>query len=98
MAGTLTALTEGGCAEDGTANLARWSQGLPGRGACGLLDAAARLTASLLAHFPELVAAHRRQPCDGCAAAPPDDGRRLRVPVPHVTADTGPRTRQTAST
>lgn len=98
MATTLAALAAGSCGTDGTENLARWSQGLPGRGACGLLDAGARLTGSLLAHFPHLVAAHLRRPCERCAAAPPDDGRRLRVPVPHITADTGPRARQTART
>ncbi|WP_052441108.1 NADH-ubiquinone oxidoreductase-F iron-sulfur binding region domain-containing protein [Streptacidiphilus anmyonensis] len=79
---TLVALAEGRCDADGVANLARWAQGLPGRGACGLLDAAARLAGTLLNGFPELVAAHRSEPCPACAATPPDAGRRLRVHVP----------------
>ncbi|WP_063770232.1 NADH-ubiquinone oxidoreductase-F iron-sulfur binding region domain-containing protein [Streptacidiphilus melanogenes] len=79
---TLVALAEGRCDADGQANLARWAQGLPGRGACGLLDAAARLAGSLVAGFADLVEAHRRTPCPACAATPPDAGRRLRVPVP----------------
>ncbi|MEZ0089237.1 NADH-ubiquinone oxidoreductase-F iron-sulfur binding region domain-containing protein [Streptacidiphilus sp. EB129] len=84
MAETLSALATGVCGTEGTANLARWSRGLPGRGACGLLDAAARLAGSLLAHFPELVAAHLRRPCPTCAATPPDSGRRLHVPAPDI--------------
>jgi NADH:ubiquinone oxidoreductase subunit F (NADH-binding) len=79
---TLVALAEGRCDADGLAALGRWAQGLPGRGACGLLDAAARLAGSLLTGFPDLVAAHRAGPCPTCAATPPNGGHRLRVPVP----------------
>jgi NADH:ubiquinone oxidoreductase subunit F (NADH-binding) len=79
---TLVALAEGRCDADGPVRLARWAQALPGRGACGLLDAAARLAGTLLSGFPHLVEAHRRSPCPACAATPPDGGRRLRVTVP----------------
>ncbi|MEY9874221.1 NADH:ubiquinone oxidoreductase subunit F (NADH-binding) [Streptacidiphilus sp. MAP12-33] len=79
---TLVALAEGRCDDDGIAALARWAQALPGRGACGLLDAAARLAGSLLTGFPDLVAAHQRHPCPTCAATPPNGGQRLRVPAP----------------
>lgn len=82
---TLVALTRAQCPDAGVDQLARWSQGLPGRGACGLLDAAAKLAATLLAGFPELVGAHLRHPCSVCAATPPAAGARLRVPVPEPT-------------
>ena len=38
--------------------LTRWAQLLPGRGACGLLDAAAGLAGTLAANFPDLLDAH----------------------------------------
>ncbi len=38
--------------------LTRWSRLLPGRGACGLLDAAAGLAGTLAANFPALLDAH----------------------------------------
>lgn len=81
---TLAALADGSAGPDATENLARWSATLPGRGACGLLDAAARLTGSLLTGFPATVAAHLGAACPACAACPPDAGRRLAVPAPDV--------------
>ncbi|MFI9612810.1 hypothetical protein ACIHCM_14255 [Streptomyces sp. NPDC052023] len=39
MAETLTAVARGEGDEDRTGKLLRWSRQLPGRGACGLLDA-----------------------------------------------------------
>ena len=87
---TLVALTLGRAAAADTANLLRWSGGLPGRGACGLLDAAARVAGSLLRSFPAQVEAHLGGPCAACAGSPPDAGRRLRVTVPHTTATTDP--------
>ncbi|RAG80829.1 Fe-S-binding domain-containing protein [Streptacidiphilus pinicola] len=92
---TLVALADGRCDADGVVKLARWAQGLPGRGACGLLDAAARLAGTLLAGFPHLVEAQRRSPCPVCAATPPDAGRRLRVPVPVPATDTSRPSRST---
>jgi NADH:ubiquinone oxidoreductase subunit F (NADH-binding) len=42
---------------------------LPGRGACGTLDGAAAVGASLLREFPGVVAAHVDGRCDVCASA-----------------------------
>jgi hypothetical protein len=39
---------------------------LPGRGACGLPDAAARLAVSLLTVFPAVVRRHLGHACDAC--------------------------------
>ncbi|WP_327295344.1 MULTISPECIES: NADH-ubiquinone oxidoreductase-F iron-sulfur binding region domain-containing protein [unclassified Streptomyces] len=82
LAGTLATLAHGGAGDDTTEKLRRWSRQLPGRGACGLLDAAARIVASLLAHFPDRVDDHRCSPCPVCAGPAPDDGRRFVVAVP----------------
>ncbi|MFF3623296.1 NADH-ubiquinone oxidoreductase-F iron-sulfur binding region domain-containing protein [Streptomyces sp. NPDC002467] len=88
---TVHALAAGTAGPDATARLERWSQTLPGRGACGLLDAAAATAGSLLRAFPERVRSHLRGPCPDCAAGPAGDGpgRRLAVPVPEV-ADAPP--------
>ncbi|MGW7379067.1 NADH-ubiquinone oxidoreductase-F iron-sulfur binding region domain-containing protein [Streptomyces sp. NPDC054794] len=82
LARTLTAVAHGEADDDAADKLLRWSSQLPGRGACGLLDAAARIVATLLAHFPDRVDAHRRAACPACAGATPEDGRRFAVPVP----------------
>ena len=82
LAGTLAALARGDGSEEDTEGLRRWSLGLTGRGACGLLDAAAHVAATLLRHFPERVGAHLDAPCPSCADAPSHDGSRLTVTVP----------------
>ncbi|MFJ9817415.1 NADH-ubiquinone oxidoreductase-F iron-sulfur binding region domain-containing protein [Streptomyces sp. NPDC101151] len=82
LAGTLTSVARGTANHDTTDQLHRWSRQLPGRGACGLLDAAARIVATLLAHFPDRVDAHRGSACPACADPAPEDGRRFRVPMP----------------
>lgn len=82
LAATLTAAAHGEAGHDSVDKLRRWSQQLPGRGACGLLDAAARIVGSLLAHFPDRIDAHRRSDCPACAGVAPEDGRRFTVPVP----------------
>ncbi|MFG2294397.1 NADH-ubiquinone oxidoreductase-F iron-sulfur binding region domain-containing protein [Streptomyces sp. NPDC048603] len=84
-----------GTAGPGTAgNLERWSLALPGRGACGLLDAAAGIAGSLLRAFPGAVRGHLDAPCPACSATAA--GHRLTVPVPPVadaptTKPAGPR-------
>ncbi|MCP3753548.1 NADH-ubiquinone oxidoreductase-F iron-sulfur binding region domain-containing protein [Streptomyces sp. TBY4] len=80
------ALAAGTAAPDTPDRLERWSLGLRGRGACGLLDAAAGIAGSLLGAFPGLVRSHLREPCPVCAAAPPGagPGHRLTVAVPEV--------------
>lgn len=70
MSAVLEALRDGLAAEDDLARLRRWSQVLPGRGACGTLDGATNLAATLLAEFPELVANHLAGGCDRCTTSP----------------------------
>ncbi|MBL1082644.1 Fe-S-binding domain-containing protein [Streptomyces actinomycinicus] len=82
LAGALGAVAGGRADADTPDRLHRWSQRLPGRGACGLLDAAARIAGTLLAHFPERVDGHRAAACPACAGPAPEDGRRFTVPVP----------------
>lgn len=83
------ALAAGTAAPGTPAQLERWSLGLRGRGACGLLDAAAGIAGSLLTAFPGAVRSHLLGPCPSCAAALPGPGHggRLAVAVPEV-ADT----------
>ncbi|MFE3640826.1 NADH-ubiquinone oxidoreductase-F iron-sulfur binding region domain-containing protein [Streptomyces sp. NPDC059169] len=85
----LRQLTTGTAEPDTAERLERWSARLPGRGACGLLDAAASTAGSILRAFPGLVRSHLDATCPTCASVPPTDGGRLVVPVPHV-ADTTP--------
>ncbi|WP_079173022.1 NADH-ubiquinone oxidoreductase-F iron-sulfur binding region domain-containing protein [Streptomyces monashensis] len=82
LAGTLTAVARGEADDAAADRLRRWSRQLPGRGACGLLDAAARIAATLLAHFPGRVDAHRDATCAACADPALLDARRFTVPVP----------------
>ncbi|MFJ7589345.1 NADH-ubiquinone oxidoreductase-F iron-sulfur binding region domain-containing protein [Streptomyces sp. NPDC097617] len=81
----LYGLAAGTAGPDTADSLHRWSQGLPGRGACGLLDAAAGIAGSLLRSFPGQVRSHLAAPCPVCAGASPAAGRhRLTVAVPDV--------------
>ncbi len=87
-------LAAGSAGADTLSHLDRWAQGLPGRGACGLLDAAAGTAGSLLRTFPDLVRSHLGRPCPGCAAARPEGGPgRLAVAVPDVAGTPPSRTR-----
>ncbi|WP_407547934.1 NADH-ubiquinone oxidoreductase-F iron-sulfur binding region domain-containing protein [Streptomyces sp. Pv4-95] len=79
----VAALTTGTATPDITVRLERWSTSLPGRGACGLLDAAAGTAGSLLRSFPHLVRSHLDAPCPACAASA-GSGDRLTVAVPGV--------------
>ncbi|MFE7271445.1 NADH-ubiquinone oxidoreductase-F iron-sulfur binding region domain-containing protein [Streptomyces sp. NPDC057623] len=82
LAGTLESVGCGEAGHEAVDKLHRWSRQLPGRGACGLLDAAARIVGTLLAHFPDRIDAHRRAGCPACEGDAPEDGRRFTVPVP----------------
>ncbi|MFJ9813178.1 NADH-ubiquinone oxidoreductase-F iron-sulfur binding region domain-containing protein [Streptomyces sp. NPDC101158] len=89
----LDSLAAGTAAADTVERLHRWARGLPGRGACGLLDAAAGLAGSLLRAFPGQVRAHLDAPCPLCRDTAvvrephrPTRSPRLTVPVPSVTA------------
>jgi NADH:ubiquinone oxidoreductase subunit F (NADH-binding) len=70
MAAAAEALRDGVADADDVARLRRWSAVLRGRGACGTLDAATNVAASLLAEFPGAVAAHQAGACPTCAAHP----------------------------
>lgn len=82
LAKALSAVARGEAGYDTAEKLRRWSRQLPGRGACGLLDAAARIGATLLDRFPDQVDAHRGAGCPACSDAASEDGRRFVVPVP----------------
>ncbi|MFF2198857.1 NADH-ubiquinone oxidoreductase-F iron-sulfur binding region domain-containing protein, partial [Streptomyces sp. NPDC058157] len=84
VADALRSLAAGAAGPDTADALLRWSRGLRGRGACGLLDAAAGVAGSLLRAFPGPVRSHLTAPCPACAAGPAPDGRRLTVAVPEV--------------
>ncbi|WP_432074903.1 NADH-ubiquinone oxidoreductase-F iron-sulfur binding region domain-containing protein [Streptomyces wuyuanensis] len=81
---TLQQLATGTAGPDATGRLERWAGALPGRGACGLLDAAAGTAGSLLRAFPDAVHDHLSAACAVCAGSPATGGHRLVVPVPDV--------------
>lgn len=68
MAAVGVAMRDGTATADDLARLQRWSVVLRGRGACGTLDAATNIAASLLARFPAEVQHHLEGECPGCAA------------------------------
>ncbi len=71
MADILAALRLGGTDAEQLQRMAGWTEKVPGRGACALVDAAARTAASLLREFPAEVDAHLAGPCPRCAALGP---------------------------
>ena len=58
MAAVTSALRDGVATKEDLTRLERWSVVLRGRGACGTLDGATNVAASLLVRFPQLVARH----------------------------------------
>jgi NADH:ubiquinone oxidoreductase subunit F (NADH-binding) len=93
LADTVGRLRDGHATGEDITNLHRWAGGLPGRGACGLLDAAARVTGSLLAVHSAAVATHcaaaaSGRPCPACAATPVPDAVRLTVAPPAAASPT----------
>ena len=71
IARTLHAIAEGSAAPGALADLGRWTQSLPGRGACHLPAGLAHFVSTALRTFKSQFADHARHgPCDGCAAAP----------------------------
>lgn len=83
MAAALDALARGHADGAATERLAGWSTSLRGRGACGLLDAAAGLAGVLLREFPDDVRAHLAGTCRDCVGCAPGPDRFV-VPVPVV--------------
>ncbi|ORV41346.1 NADH dehydrogenase [Mycolicibacter engbaekii] len=68
MAAVAEALRDGVATSEDVERLQRWAGVLPGRGACGTLDGATNIAASLLNRFPALVAGHLDGACDACRA------------------------------
>ncbi|MFE7746676.1 NADH-ubiquinone oxidoreductase-F iron-sulfur binding region domain-containing protein [Nocardia sp. NPDC057455] len=67
MAAATTALRDGVATTADIERLQRWSVVLRGRGACGTLDGAANVAATLLARFATEVGAHLDRRCPTCA-------------------------------
>jgi hypothetical protein len=68
MSATLSALLEQKATGEDLERLRRWSVFLRRRGACGTLDGAAQLAASLLREFPQVVQLHLDRSCTGCGS------------------------------
>jgi NADH:ubiquinone oxidoreductase subunit F (NADH-binding) len=66
MAAVTGALRDGAATDEDLARLERWSVVLRGRGACATLDGATNIAASLLRHFPQVVARHLANDCQAC--------------------------------
>jgi NADH:ubiquinone oxidoreductase subunit F (NADH-binding) len=66
MSAVLTALVDYRAEEADLQRLEHWSTFLRGRGACGTLDGATNVAASLLREFPDLVASHQSGSCAVC--------------------------------
>jgi NADH:ubiquinone oxidoreductase subunit F (NADH-binding) len=66
MAAVASALRDGVATQDDLTRLERWSVVLRGRGACGTLDGATNVAASVLLQFPQLVARHLANDCPSC--------------------------------
>jgi NADH:ubiquinone oxidoreductase subunit F (NADH-binding) len=66
MAAVTSALRDGVATKEDLTRLERWSVVLRGRGACGTLDGATNVAASLLLRFPQLVARHPANDCPAC--------------------------------
>ena len=68
MAAVASALRDGAATDEDVARLERWSVVLRGRGACGTLDGATNVAASLLKQFPHVVTSHLANNCPSCRA------------------------------
>jgi NADH:ubiquinone oxidoreductase subunit F (NADH-binding) len=66
MAAVTSALRDGIATDEDVARLERWSVVLRGRGACGTLDGATNVAATLLRQFPAVVARHLANDCPSC--------------------------------
>ncbi len=66
MAAVASALRDGAATQDDLTRLERWSVVLRGRGACGTIDGATNVAASLLHQFPHLVSRHLANDCPSC--------------------------------
>jgi NADH:ubiquinone oxidoreductase subunit F (NADH-binding) len=75
MSAVLAALVDYRAEESDVQRLTHWSTFLRGRGACGTLDGATNVAASLLREFPGRVSAHLHDSCANC-----DSGYRISDP------------------
>ncbi|ULE31754.1 NADH-ubiquinone oxidoreductase-F iron-sulfur binding region domain-containing protein [Mycobacterium sp. IDR2000157661] len=66
MAAVISALRDGVATDEDVTRLERWSVVLRGRGACGTLDGATNIAASLLRQFPQAVSRHLAGDCETC--------------------------------
>jgi NADH:ubiquinone oxidoreductase subunit F (NADH-binding) len=66
MSAVTEALRDGLATEEDLTRLERWSVVLRGRGACGTLDGATNMAASLLIQFPTDVERHLQNSCQTC--------------------------------
>jgi NADH:ubiquinone oxidoreductase subunit F (NADH-binding) len=66
MSAATSALRDGVATDEDVTRLERWSAVLRGRGACGTLDGATNVAASLLRQFPQVVARHLANDCATC--------------------------------
>ncbi|WP_333894485.1 NADH-ubiquinone oxidoreductase-F iron-sulfur binding region domain-containing protein [Mycolicibacterium gadium] len=66
MAAVVSALRDGAATQEDVTRLERWSVVLRGRGACGTLDGATNVAASLLRHYPQLITSHLANECTSC--------------------------------
>ncbi|WP_326545954.1 NADH-ubiquinone oxidoreductase-F iron-sulfur binding region domain-containing protein [Mycolicibacterium sp. ND9-15] len=66
MSAVTSALRDGVATDEDVTRLERWSVVLRGRGACGTLDGATNIAASLLRQFPQVVARHLANDCLAC--------------------------------
>lgn len=66
MAAVVSALRDGAATQEDVTRLERWSVVLRGRGACGTLDGATNVAASLLRHYPQLITSHLANECPSC--------------------------------
>jgi hypothetical protein len=85
----LDRLRDGGATSRDVERLAYLSGFLPGRGACGTLDGASAVGASLLREFAPVVAAHLGGRCETCAA-PAGAGPPYAVAPPSATEGAAP--------
>jgi NADH:ubiquinone oxidoreductase subunit F (NADH-binding) len=69
MAAVASALRDGVASQGDLTRLQRWSVVLRGRGACGTLDGATNVAASLLRQFPQVVTQHLNNDCPTCRSA-----------------------------
>jgi NADH:ubiquinone oxidoreductase subunit F (NADH-binding) len=79
MAAVTSALRDGAATDEDLARLERWSVVLRGRGACGTLDGATNVAASLLRQFPQVVARHLANDCQDCRVGAFDAARPYEV-------------------